>query len=152
MARWSDSEVIGPRCFDLNIIIYSRMEPFRISRGTRALCAHRRSGMQDVAAIVVDMAVIEPKSKVLLTDAQIATLTTRQRQFLVDYSSGMIPGQLRTRWQSTAQWSYNLPSPAISGIRLYERYFYLSPREIFSSFTTAVSPCTESSQPRLAPY
>ena len=31
------------------------------------------SGMQDVAAIVVDIAVIDPKSKVLLTNAPVAT-------------------------------------------------------------------------------
>ena len=39
------------------------------------------SGMQDVAAIVVDIAVIDPKSKVLLTDAQITSLAGQ----LVDY-------------------------------------------------------------------
>src|SRR4029077_17857834 len=42
-------------------------------------------GMQDVSAIVVDIAVIYPKSQVLLTDAQIATLTTPgNANFLAD--------------------------------------------------------------------
>ena len=79
--------------------------------------------MQDVAAVVVVIAVIDPKSKVLLTDAQITSLTGQ----LVDYSSEMVPGQLRAQWQDTLNANTSLPRPAISGIRLYERYFYLSP-------------------------
>ena len=84
--------------------------------------------MQDVSAILVDIAVIDPKSKVLLTDAQIATFTTPgQANFLSDYTAGMVPGQLRANWQNTLNGITTLPRPAISGIRLYERYFYLSP-------------------------
>jgi len=81
------------------------------------------SGMQDVSAIVVDIAVIDAKSKVLLTNAQIATL----RASLSDYTGGMVPGQLRTSWQNTLNANTTLPRPAISGIRLYERFIYLSP-------------------------
>ena len=85
-------------------------------------------GMQDVSAIVVDIAVIDPKSKVLLTDAQIATLTTPgHANFLADYSAGMTPGQLRTQWQTTVNGITTLPRPALAGIRFYERYLYLSP-------------------------
>ena len=81
------------------------------------------SGMRDVAAIVVNIAVIDPKSKVLLSDAQIATLGAS----LADYTGGMVPGQLRTSWQNTLNANATLPRPALSGIRLYERFFYLSP-------------------------
>ena len=35
------------------------------------------NGMQDIAAIIVDIAVIDPKSKVLLSDAQLATFRLR---------------------------------------------------------------------------
>src|SRR4029077_8663050 len=42
------------------------------------------SGMRDVAAILADMAVIDPKSRVLLTDEQLATLAGQ----LGDYTSG----------------------------------------------------------------
>ena len=80
------------------------------------------SGMRDAAAIVADIAVIDPKSKVLLTDAQITSLAGQ----LGDYTSGMVPGQLRTQWQNTLDGITSLPRPAISGIRVYERYFYLS--------------------------
>jgi Tfp pilus assembly protein PilV len=81
-----------------------------------------------LSAIVVDIAVIDPKSKVLLTPAQIATLSTLgNANFLADYSSGMTPGQLRTQWQNTVNAITTLPRPALSGIRLYERFLYLSP-------------------------
>ena len=81
-------------------------------------------GMEDVAAVVLDIAVIDPKSRVLVPDAQIANLAGQ----LVDYSSGMTPGQLLTNWRSTIDANtIGLPRPVISGIRVYERYFYLSP-------------------------
>jgi hypothetical protein len=85
-------------------------------------------GMQDVSAIVVNIAVIDQRSKVLLTDAQLATLSTSgNANFLADYTSGVTPGQLRTQWQNKVNGITNLPRPALSGIRFYERYLYLSP-------------------------
>jgi hypothetical protein len=94
--------------------------------------------MQDVAAVVVDIAVIDPKSRVLLTDAQLAKFSTPGdvHHFLTDYASGMTPGQLRTQWQNklngiidpnSVDYDPSMPRPAISGIQVYERYFYLSP-------------------------
>src|SRR5205814_8319595 len=87
------------------------------------------SGMQDVSAIVVDIAVIDPKSKVLLTNANITTVAGG----LSDYTANMPPGQLRTNWQTYLDGITNLPRPAISGIRLYERYFYLSPPTLLTA-------------------
>jgi hypothetical protein len=81
------------------------------------------SGMQDVSAIVVDIAVIDPRSKGLLTNAQIASLAAQ----LVDFASGHAAGWLRTQWQNTLNTNTTLPRPAISGVRLYERFIYLSP-------------------------
>jgi len=80
-------------------------------------------GMQDVAAIVVDIAVIDAKSKVLLNDAQITSLAGQ----LIDYASGHPSGWLRTQWQNTLDTNTTLPRPAVSGIRVYERFIYLSP-------------------------
>jgi hypothetical protein len=79
--------------------------------------------MQDVAAIAVDIAVVDSQSKVLLADAQVTTLVPQ----LTDFAAGMIPGQLLAQWQSALDANTSMPRPAISGIRLYERYFYLSP-------------------------
>jgi prepilin-type N-terminal cleavage/methylation domain-containing protein len=79
--------------------------------------------VKDVAAIVIAIAVIEPKSKVLLSNDQIATLAGT----LPDFMSVSAPGKLLTQWQAALDANaIGLPRAAISGIRLYERYFYLS--------------------------
>ena len=111
-------ELIGPQVFRFEYCYLS-------SDGTLSITPPSISSM---AVIIADIAVIDPKSKVLLTDAQIATLTTpASANFLADYSLGMTPGQLRNTWQNKLDGITSLPRPAISGIRLYERYFYLSP-------------------------
>ena len=126
-SNWPDSEVIGPQLFRFEY--YYLLKNGTLSDVPWDTSAHIDvNGMQDVAAIVVDIAVIDPKSKVLLSDAQIATLTTPgNANFLADYSAGMTSGQLRTQWQTTVNGITTLPQPALSGIRFYERYLYLSP-------------------------
>jgi hypothetical protein len=99
-------------------------------------------GMQDVSTIIVDIAVADPKSKVLLTDAQLARLNGADRQppALIDWGNTTCAGcPTQTQWQRTpgllvAQWraaldanATGLPLSTIAGIRLYERYLYLSP-------------------------
>jgi hypothetical protein len=96
------------------------------------------SGMQDVAAMVVNIAVIDPKSKVLLSDTTTPPQIAQVASQLIDWgTTGCVgcpsstqwqttPGLLRTQWQNKLNGITNLPRPAISGIRLYERYFYLS--------------------------
>jgi hypothetical protein len=90
--------------------------------------------MQDVVAIVVDIAVIDSKSRGLVTPAQLARLNGADgaAPLLVNYTAGMTPGQLLASWRAAIDSNIypsgiRLPQPAISGIRVYERYFYLSP-------------------------
>jgi hypothetical protein len=96
-----------------------------------AECCHTApKGMQDVAAVVVAIAVIDPKSKVLVTDAQLARLNGADGlpPVLVDFAAGMTPGQLLAQWRAALDLNtVGLSRPAISGIRVYERYLYLSP-------------------------
>jgi len=146
----SDYEVIGPQVF--------RFEYYYLLKGvstttnaiftdtpwdTRTGILHTNvSGMRDVAAIVVGVAVIEPKSKALLDNsAQVPPPNdniTRLGARLIDWGNTTCTGcPSQTQWQTTAgqlltQWqaaldanTLGLPRPAISGIRLYERYFYL---------------------------
>jgi Tfp pilus assembly protein PilV len=114
----ASGEVIGPGVFRFEYC-YLR---------TDGTVSTTPPNVSQLAAIVVDIAVIDPKSKVLLSDAQIATFATfGNANFLADYSSSMSPGQLRTQWQNTINGITSLPRPALSGIRFYERYFYLSP-------------------------
>jgi prepilin-type N-terminal cleavage/methylation domain-containing protein len=79
--------------------------------------------LSQIAAIIVTIAVIDPKSKVLITDAQIASLAGQ----LIDFRAGRGPGDLRAQWQTILDTNTTLPRSAVTGIRLYERIFYLSP-------------------------
>jgi hypothetical protein len=107
--------------------------------------------MQDIAAIVVVIAVIDPTSRVLVTDAQLARLNGADNQapVLIDWGTttspycSPSPCPSQTDWQKTpglllAQWSaaldanispngIGLPPPARAGIRVYERVLYLPP-------------------------
>jgi len=128
MAPDASYEVIGPQVFRFEYYYLLKTGAFSDIPWDASAGNYAVDGMQDVSAIVVDIAVIDPKSKVLLTNTQIATLTTPgNANFLADYSSGVTPGELRTQWQDTVNGITNLPRPALSGIRFYERYLYLSP-------------------------
>ena len=132
-------EVIGPQVF--------RFEYCYLLTANGALSITPPSDISGIAAIVVDIAVIDPQSKVVLgsTEAQINTQIAKfstpsdSQHFLADYTSGMTPGQLRTQWQNrlngiinpnSPNYDPSFPQPAISGIRLYERFFYLSPPKL----------------------
>jgi len=107
--------------------------------------------MQDIAAMVVVIAVIDPKSRLLLDNstqvpAPNDNITALGGQ-LIDWGNTSCPGcPTQTQWQTTpgllsAQWRAKLdsviaaggiggtsmPRLALSGIRVYERYLYLSP-------------------------
>jgi len=134
----ADYEIAGPQIFrfEYYYLLSSALSANALSNGA---VANKFSGgpwsdvnsfvITDVAAIVVDIAAIDPKSGVLLTNAQIATLAGGLSDFPSNAATAaaMVPGQLRANWQTALDANSSLPRPAISGIRLYERYFYLSP-------------------------
>src|SRR6266542_1394791 len=100
-----------------------------------AICCHVATrGMQDVAAVVVVIAVIDPQSKALLdavdpTGAKLRRLNGADGSppLLVAFGTGMTPGQLLAQWRAALDANtVGLVPQAISGIRVYERYFYLS--------------------------
>jgi hypothetical protein len=82
-------------------------------------------GLQDVSAIIVDVAVIDPRSRMLVSTSDIAGLA----EDLADYS-GHAPGGLLADWRATLDGHRTLPRPALSSVRLYERSFYLSPSSL----------------------
>jgi hypothetical protein len=82
-------------------------------------------GLQDVSAIIVDIAVIDPKRRLLLTNSDIAGLAEE----LADYS-GEALGGLLAGWRATLDENTTLPRPALSNVRLYERSFYLWPASL----------------------
>ena len=80
----------------------------------------------DVAAIAVAIAVLDPASRSLLSNAQLATLAGST--VLQDTGSwgAITAGQLLSQWQAALDGITNMPREAISNVRLYERHFYLS--------------------------
>ncbi|MEY2519593.1 MAG: hypothetical protein QOF24_1352 [Verrucomicrobiota bacterium] len=77
------------------------------------------SGMRDVAAISVVIAAIDAKSRVLLSGTQLATVAAG----MSDFTGSMAQGALVARWQRTLDATTGLPRSAITGIRIYQRYF-----------------------------
>jgi hypothetical protein len=133
---WSDSEVVGPEVFRFEY--YYQLEDGSSSDVPWLTLIHSSpSGMQDVAAIVVDIAVIDPKSKRLLdavdpTGAKLKRLNGGDggTPVLNDFSRNGTPGagQLLTQWRAALDANtVGLPRAVISGIRVYERFVYLSP-------------------------
>jgi hypothetical protein len=124
-------EVIGPEVFRFEY--YYLLTNGALSDGP-CLDANNCTTLnawRDVAAIVVEIAVIDARSKVLLTPQQIATLNTGTfTNFLTDWSQDYNrPGKLLNAWQNkltSITRTQSLPRPAVAGIRLYERFFYLS--------------------------
>jgi len=124
-----DYETAGPQVFRFEyyyLLSSNFFTPNQLSAGPWA--SINTFSVKDVAAIVVAIAVIEPKSKVLLTTANMEKLagTNGQTSPLVDFTTGSAPGQLLSTWQTALDGITDMPRPAISGIRLYERYFYVS--------------------------
>jgi hypothetical protein len=117
----SDYETAGPQVFRfeyyylLNSSLANQLSPGPWS-------STDTFSVKDVAAIVITIAVIEPKSRVLLSNDQIAALAAT----LPDFTTGTTPGVLVTQWQTALNANTTLPRAAISGIRLYERYYYLN--------------------------
>jgi hypothetical protein len=112
-----DFELVGPQIF--------RFEYFYLLNTGALASAPPGPGIQGVAAICVAIAAIDPKSKVLLSDAQIATLIGR----LVDFNPATHTkiSDLPTSWQAALDGTADMVRPAVTGIHIYQRTFYLLP-------------------------
>ena len=82
------------------------------------------SGLQDVAAISVAVATIDPRSRLLISDSQLTTIIGQ----LADFAASMKPGDLLSQWQTALDGITTMPRPGVQSIRIYERYFYLMPK------------------------
>jgi prepilin-type N-terminal cleavage/methylation domain-containing protein len=109
-----DYELVAPQVF--------RFEYFYLLNTGAVSDSPGAAGMQDVAAIVVTVAAIDQKTRALLTDAQVSTLSGRLKDFDVTKPIH----DLTTSWQAALDAVADMPRVAISGIRMYQRYFYLS--------------------------
>jgi hypothetical protein len=116
-------ELVGPQVF--------RFEYYYLTSGSPPLVASPAGWISannikitDVAAIVVAVAAIDPQSRKLLSETNLGGIA----RALPKFTSGA-PGALLAQWQNvlnTDPTITTLPRPALQGIRLYERYFYLN--------------------------
>jgi prepilin-type N-terminal cleavage/methylation domain-containing protein len=120
----ADYELIGPFVFRFEYYYVLKdgipsVTPWNPSAGHMNV-----SGLQDVTAIQICIAALDPKSRLLLRDDHLDTLT----EAMSDFSPAMGPGDLLAQWQSTLN-AMALPRPVISAVRLYERSFAIIPRQ-----------------------
>jgi hypothetical protein len=111
----ADYELIAPQVF--------RFEYFYLLKTGAISNLPGANGLQDVAAISVVVAAIDQKSRILLSDSQVTDLIGR----LKDFDPGQPSYDLTTTWQSTLDGIVDMPRVAISGVRIYQRYFYFMP-------------------------
>jgi hypothetical protein len=105
-----DYELIGPNVF--------RFEYYYLLKN--GSLSDTPTAIQNVAAIAIAIATVDPRSRVLLSDLQVTTLAGR----LTDFTTSMKPGDLLGQWQTTLDGVTDMPRPAISAVRIYERYFH----------------------------
>ena len=117
----ADYEIVGPQVFRFEYYYLLKNGSFSDTPWDIATSHVSINGMQDLAAIVVTIATIDKKSRVLVTDSQLTTLAAN----MADYSAVMRPGDLCAQWQSAIDQNNAVPRVALSGIRIYERHFHL---------------------------
>ena len=119
-----DYDLIGPQAFRFEYYYLLRNgslsdTPWDVGAGRTSI-----SGLIDVAAIVVTIATIDPRSRVIVSDTQLADLSG----LLPDFSLGSGPGHLAQQWQEAINNASGVPRAAASSIRIYERYYPIGAR------------------------
>lgn len=90
---------------------------------TRAPLAHTKvDGLQDVAGLVIVIAVMDASSRQSITDAQLTALGAEMK----DFSPTMKTGDLEAQWQAAVNDSH-LRRSASSAVRIYGRSYSLNP-------------------------
>ena len=114
-------EVIGPQVF--------RFEYYFVERTSGALTPYPSGwtsaatvAIKDVSALVVALAIIEPRSRQLLSNQQLTSLAGK----MSDCGPNVSAGGLVAQWQAALDGVTDMPRPALTGVRLYERHFYIA--------------------------
>jgi prepilin-type N-terminal cleavage/methylation domain-containing protein len=112
----ADYEIIGPQIF--------RFEYYYQLKGGNVAATPGAQGMQDVVSLTACMAVVDPKSRTLLTNSQLDTLASQMH----DFAPPMQPGDLLKQWRTSLDQTTSMPRSAVASVRLYQRTFSLLPR------------------------
>jgi hypothetical protein len=125
-------ELVGPQVFRFEYYYLTKLNPALVAYPSGAQLTQpsldwstaNKTNIADIAAIVVAVAAIDPQSRKLLSETNVRGIANA----LPKFTSGG-PGALLAQWQNVVNTDPTInamPRPALQGIRLYERYFYLS--------------------------
>jgi len=118
----SDYEVLSPGIFRLEVSFLPRSSVSSSSSSSSSSVApsvSAASDYSDVGALLVAVAVLDAKSRLLLTDAQVAALS----RLLPDSAAGAEPLATWSAVVAGPDFAPGLPRLAIQGVRLYQRTF-----------------------------
>ena len=121
----ADYELIGPNVFRFEYYYLLKSGTPSVTPWDATAGHTHASGLQNVAALQICVAALDPKSRHLISDDHLDTLT----QAMSDFSPAMDPGDLLAQWQSVLDAATALPRPAAAAVRLYERSFAIIPRQ-----------------------
>lgn len=119
----ADYELMGPYVFRFEYHYLLRNGTLSVTPWDTTAGHTNVSGLQDVAAVQICVAALDPKSRHLMSDDHLDTLT----ESMSDFSPTMGPGDLLAQWQGALNAATDLPRPAIAAVRLYERSFAITP-------------------------
>lgn len=80
------------------------------------------AGLQDVSAIGVVIASIDPRSRALLSEDQVSSISAT----LSDFRDGQAPGSLAAEWQTSLDGITDLPRAAVASVKIYQRFLPLT--------------------------
>lgn len=133
--KWSEAvlgtsknfvELAGPEVFRMEYYYILKADGARGAELSAVPWRAGRSGpegLRDVAALGVVIALIDAKARHLVTENALAALGASMDDFS---ASATAPSEIETKWQQAVEAS-GLPKAACSSIRIYRRWFYLSP-------------------------
>ena len=121
----ADYELIGPDVFRFEYYYVLKSGALSVTPWDATAGHMNVSGLQDVAAVQICVAALDPKSRQLLSEDQLNTLA----EAMFDFSPPMSRGDLLAQWQTAVNGATALPRPALSAVRLYERGFAINPRQ-----------------------
>ena len=125
-----DYETIGPQVFRFEY--YYLLKNGRLAETPWDIDAGHTSinGLADVEAIAVAIAIVDPKSRTLLTDQNLVDLAAQMNDFKTQNGNGPVKsGVMETQWNSVVTSNVSsgaIPRAAASAIRVYTRYFNLN--------------------------
>jgi type II secretory pathway component PulJ len=121
----ADYELIGPYVFRFEYYYLLKSGTLSVTPWDATAGHTNVSGLQDVAALQICVAALDPKSRHLMSDNHLATLT----EAMSDFSLAVGPGDLLAQWQGALNAATAVPRLAIAAVRLYERSFAIIPRQ-----------------------